>query len=76
VSGEMCMHCRFWVDGEDGRVPFTDADAWGSCRRYPPVMEDRHDLHGLDHFPACKPDEWCGEFQRKSAGWPMEGQTT
>ncbi|CAK0770305.1 conserved hypothetical protein [Azospirillaceae bacterium] len=53
---ETCYTCRYWIgQGVRERGPK------GSCRRYPPVVTNRHP-EGV--FPISLSTDWCGEWQR------------
>lgn len=63
---ERCETCRFWRDLGPWSV--------GSCRRRAPLLGNRGDDCGgkMGDWPTTRRENWCGEWQRKAAGVPVE----
>ncbi len=72
MTENICATCKFW---------FTEDMASGSCRRYPPTIDDiqlqyARDMGLVEHYPADSVvwwesprtgvDYWCGEHQQKT----------
>jgi hypothetical protein len=57
-----CAECKFWDEAEG-------ADE-GQCRRYAPRIEITNTGHdpkpmGRQHWPYTRPDDCCGEAEKK-----------
>jgi len=63
VGEGRCETCRFF--GARVREPVSGHH--GSCRRYAPrgPVVDFEDATGVDYFPPVRPEDWCGEYERR-----------
>lgn len=70
IPGDVCAKCKYWQT--HGYTVGHVVESMGECRRFPPVIarEDcNRDACGAvwGTFPSTAADEWCGEFQGRSA---------
>lgn len=68
---ERCDRCKWWVKIDDNGLDwgFNNGDAFGQCRRYPPVKDASNAKTGFAgadpdnwNFPATNLGHWCGEW--------------
>jgi hypothetical protein len=52
----MCGSCAFYKADQ--------GDAYGRCRRHPPVMVPEGEEYSFD-FPVVNADDWCGSYVRQ-----------
>lgn len=53
-----CASCRHWKD----RTEPGDDERWGTCHRYPPVVQYTVDDGSFSMWPIVEATESCGEL--------------